>query len=295
VKLGVQLRYIRGDPKLTAAVAREADELGFESVWIGDRLIMPTDLFERLDDAHASLRSTTSVQHPAFDNFAYLSFLAAHTTRLRLGVGIWQMALRHPFVAARAIQTLDVLSEGRAEIGVGAGWLSSEFEATQVDFASRGRRLDETIAICQRLWTEEVVDHEGEFFRFGPVTLQPKPVQTPWPPLHAGGQSPAALRRAARLNGWYGASHTPESVRPFVEQLRALRALGDGRDGADGRDDLVRPFDITVRTSLEGIGDLGRWEDAGVTRLFLQPWAHGQDPLVGLRRFAERYDLGPQT
>jgi probable F420-dependent oxidoreductase len=273
VKVGVRLLAARADPVLAAAIAEAAEELGYDSIWLPDRLIMPGDLHGRLDEVHAHL----TVKDPFFDAFAYLSVLAARTTRIRLGTSVWQLGLREPFTAARAIQTLDVLSDGRAEVGIGAGWLASEFDAVGVEFSSRGRRLDEAIEICRQLWTLDVIEHVGEFFRFGPVTFEPKPVQRPWPPLHAGGESPPALRRAAGLNGWIGREHSPESVRPFVERLNGLRA-GAGLS--------MEGFQVSVRAPFEDVDDLGAWAAAGVTRVQVRPWNDGDDPLEGLEHFA---------
>lgn len=282
MKIGIRLRHVRGDVRAVTAIAEEADALGYESLWLPDRLIMPVNLDQRLDEVHAALDTRITVRDPAFDDFAYLSYLAARTKHLRLGTSVWQIGLRHPFVAARAVATLDVLSNGRAEIGIGAGWLSSEYEAAGVDFASRGRRVDETIAVCQRLWSQDVVEHQGEFFAFGPVILEPKPVQRPWPILLAGGESAAALRRAARLDGWIGRSHTPDSASRMVERIARLRQSVSGTD---------RPVEITIRTPVDEVGDFARWEKAGVTRLYLCPWRKGEDPIAGLKRFAARYDL----
>src|SRR5207253_5783829 len=104
-------------------------------------------------------------------------------------------------------------SGGRGIAGVGGSWLESEWQAAQLDFASRGRRVDEALEVCRRLWSEEVVDHHGEFFDFRPVMFEPKPVQKPWPPIVVGGESAPALRRAARFgDGWVGLDHTPEPV-----------------------------------------------------------------------------------
>lgn len=287
MKIGIRLRHIRGDVRAVTAIAEAADALGYESLWLPDRLIMPVNLDERLDEVHAALETRITLRDPAFDGFAYLSYLAARTEQLRLGTSVWQIGLRHPFVAARAIATLDVLSNGRAEIGIGAGWLSSEYEAAGVDFASRGRRVDETIGICQQLWSRDVVEHHGEFFDFGPVMLEPKPVQRPWPILLAGGESAAALRRAARLDGWIGRSHTPDSAARMVEQIVSMRAaLGSNGPGLGDR-----PFEITIRTPVDEVGDFAEWERAGVTRLYLCPWRKDEDPVAGLSRFADRYGL----
>ena len=113
-----------------------------------------------------------------------------------------------------AVQTLDVLSEGRVEFGIGASWLEEEWIAVGLDFHTCGRRVDEALLVCKRLWTEAEVAHDGEFFSFGPVAFEPKPVQRPWPPIVVGGESDAALRRAALLgDGWIGMGHTLESAR----------------------------------------------------------------------------------
>lgn len=284
LKIGLWLRHVRGDVDLVSRIAQVADGLGYESLWMPDRLIMPANLDERLDANHQALTTPISVTDPAFDYFAYLSYLAARTTRLRLGTAVWQLTLRSPFVAARAIQTLDILSGGRAEVGIGAGWLSSEFEAVGVAFARRGRRLDEAIDICQRLWSEDVVEHHGEFFDFDPVIFAPKPVQRPWPRMLAGGESDVSLRRAARLDGWIGRGHDPGSVKPFVDRLTELR---------ETTPHVAREFEIMVRTPSDEVDSLAEWEQAGVTRLYLCPWGKDEDPIAGLYRFAAQHHITP--
>src|SRR5205823_6837064 len=134
-----------------------------------------------------------------------------------------------------------------------------------LDFASRGRRVDEALAVCKRLWSEEVVEHHGEFFDFGPVMFEPKPVQKPWPPVIVGGESGAALRRAARYgDGWVGLDHSPESV---VEPIRRLREL---------RGDAGAPLEITVGGAVGSAADIERWSEAGVDRLIVAPWSRSR-------------------
>ncbi len=217
---------------------------------------------------------------PVFDAFAYLSYLAGRTREIRLGTNIYLLGLRHPFVAARAIQTLDIVSGGRAEIGIGAGWLREEWTAAGLDPRTRGRRLDEALAVCKRLWSEEVVAHDGDFYAFEAVMFEPKPVQRPHPPIHAGGESEAALRRAARhCNGWLGLHHTVESVGQPIRRLTELLAeYGRGKE----------PFEIIVGGTIEDRDDVRRWQDAGVTRIITSPWRRSPEALDGLRRYAER-------
>ena len=164
---------------------------------------------------------------PIYDAFAYLAFLAARTERVRLGTHVYNIGLRHPFTAARGAQTVDLLSGGRFEFGIGASWLEEEWNATELDFATRGRRVDEAIEVCKRLLAEATVTHHGEFFSFDEVVFEPKPVQQPRPPILVGGESKAALRRAARLgDGWLGMGHTFESAAAQIAHAaRAARGV----------------------------------------------------------------------
>ena len=275
IRFGIALGAL--NPALHVEAAVLAESLGFESVWLPEHLIFPLDMsgspFPGAE--HPPVPPTT----PVFDCFAALSFIAARTSTLRVGTHVYLLGLRHPFVAARAIQTLDILSGGRAEIGVGAGWLESEFRAAEIDFKSRGRRLDEALAVCKHLWSDEVVEFHGEFFSFEPVAFEPKPVQKPWPPIHVGGESERALRRAARqADGWIGLGHTRESVRAPIARLRELRDRAETSDS---------PFVITVGGDVTQRDELAAFEDAGVHRLIVSPWQRSSEALDGMRRFAD--------
>ncbi|MEY2436590.1 MAG: hypothetical protein QOF97_1426, partial [Acidimicrobiaceae bacterium] len=194
IKLGVALGRL--NPAFFVDVTEEADRLGYESVWLPEHLVFPVVMAGSpfAGDDHPPVPPST----PVFDAFAYLSYLAGRTQQIRLATHVYNLGLRHPFVAARAIATLDIVSGGRAIAGVGASWLAEEWTAVGLDFATRGRRLDEALEVCRRLWTEEVVEHHGEFFDFDPVMFEPKPVQRPHPPIVVGGESKPALRRAAQ-------------------------------------------------------------------------------------------------
>ena len=276
MRFGVALG--RMHPSMFADAVEAADALGFESVWLPEHLVLPVAMagspFAGAD--HPPIPPST----PVFDVFAYLSFLAARTERIRLGTHVYNLALRHPFVAARAVQTLDVLSGGRAELGVGAGWLRAEWVAAGLDFDSRGARLDEALSICISLWTEERVASRGTFFSFDEVAFEPKPVQRPHPPVLIGGETAPALRRAARHDGWIGLDHTPESVRGPVETLRSLRA-GAGTGG--------RPFSVTVGGRIGEDADVEAFAAAGVDRIIVSPWARTRDVPAGLEAFARRF------
>lgn len=276
MKFGIALGALH--PAFFEETVCEAERLGFESAWLPEHLVFTEDMSgsPHPGDAQPPVPPTT----PVFDAFAMLSYLAGRTQRIRLGTNVYLLGLRHPFVAARAVQTLDIVSRGRAEVGIGAGWLREEWVAAGLDPSTRGRRLDEALAVCRRLWTEGRIDHAGEFYRFGPVAFEPKPVQRPHPPIHVGGESEAALVRAARAgDGWLGLTHTPESVRAKVSRLRALReraGLGD------------RPLEITVNATPRHPSEVEAFAAAGVTRIIAAPWRRSREAVDGMRRVAER-------
>jgi probable F420-dependent oxidoreductase len=274
VKFGIALARL--NPAFHVEATLEAERLGFESVWMSEHLVFPVDLSGSPHPGEDMPPVPPST--PVFDAFGWLCFLAGKTQRIRLGTNVYLLGLRHPFAAARAIATLDIVSEGRAEIGVGAGWLRAEWTAAGLDPRTRGQRLDEALAVCQRLWSEPTVEHHGKFFDFAPVMFEPKPVQKPWPRIHVGGESEPALRRAARHGGWYGLAHTVETASALIARLGALRREA-GREG--------QPFEISLGGRLREPDDVKRWEDAGVTRLVVSPWQRSRDCVEGLRRYAE--------
>jgi probable F420-dependent oxidoreductase len=253
-----------------------ADRLEFESVWLPEHLVLPVDMSG--SPFGGAEHPPIPPDAPVVDCFGYLSYLAGKTSRVRLGTHVYLLGLRHPFVAARAIQTLDIASGGRAEVGVGAGWLESEWRAAGLDPRTRGARLDEAIAVCKRLWTDDVVEHHGEFYDFEPVMFAPKPVQRPHPPILIGGESEAALGRAARVgDGWIGLAHTVESCAAPIARVRELRH-------EYGRDD--QPFEMACLGRAADRDDVARFEEAGITRLLVTPWDRSSEALDGVQRLA---------
>jgi len=278
VKFGVALGAL--NPRVHEEATLEAERLGYESVWLPEHLVFTRRMSRspHPGEDHPPVPPDT----PIYDAFAYLAYLAARTERVRLGTHVYNIGLRHPFTAARGAQTVDVLSRGRFELGIGASWLEEEWLAAQLDFSTRGRRVDEAIEVCRRLWAEETITHHGEFFSFDDVAFEPKPVQRPGPPVLVGGESKAALRRAARLgDGWIGMSHTFESGAAQIERLRSLLADND-RSGA------VDNFEIALGGPVESRSDVARWTDLGVTRMIVAPWKRSSEAIDGLRRFADR-------
>jgi len=264
------------NPRFWVEATEAADQLGYESVWISDHLVLPVHM---AGSPHAGQDSAPiSSDVAVFDPFGYLAFLAGRTSRIRLGTQVFNLGLRHPFVTARAVVTLDIVSGGRVELGIGAGWLKAEWDAVGLDFHTRGRRVDEAIDICRRLWRDEVVEHEGEFFSFPPVRFEPKPAQEGGPPLHVGGDSPAALRRTVRVgDGWLPMNHALEEIPAAVTRLQALA-------GEAGR---VNPIEVTLASPVQTKDDLSRCAEAGVNRVIVRPWRRSSEAVDSLRRFAE--------
>jgi len=268
--------------QVLAGVARKADELGFESIWISDHLIWPKEIRTVYPyEPNPYTLGRVGPHTPLLDPFVTLSYIAAITSRVRLGIGVYILPLRNPLVTARAAVTVDVLSGGRLLLGIGMGWMEEEFTIAGEDFGTRVKRAEECVQVLKALWTQQEPEFHGRFFDFGPAKFEPKPVQRPHPPIVLGGESEAALRRTAMLgDGWYGiggACSTPESAARRVERLRQLRREA-GREN--------EPFEISVspggRLTLD---DIARFQEAGVDRLLVSPWSGG-DEIEDLERFA---------
>ena len=266
------------NPSAWVAVTEEADRLGFDSVWIPEHLVLPVDMGGSPHDGQDHPPIPPDV--PVFDPLVYLAYLAARTERIRFGTQVYNIGLRHPFSTARAAATLDIVSMGRLDFGIGASWLRGEWEAVGLDFDSRGARVDEAIDVCRRLWSEDTVEHHGRFFDFAPVMFEPKPVQRPGPPLHIGGDGPAALRRAATVgDGWIPMNHTVEEMPAKVALLAELRERAE-RPGRT---------EITLAAPVTDAGDVERCAAAGVDRVFVKPWRRTSDALESIARFADEF------
>jgi probable F420-dependent oxidoreductase len=275
VKVGISLGAL--NPRVWRDATEAADRLGFESVWLPEHLVLPVRMSS--SPVHGAEHPPIPPDVPVFDAFVYLASLAGCTQRVRFGTHVFNIGLRHPFVTARAVATLDVVSGGRVEFGIGASWLREEWDAVGLDFDSRGSRVDEAIDVCRRLWTGAEVEHHGEHFDFDAVMFEPKPVQSPLP-LHVGGDGAAALRRAALAGeGWIPMNHTIEDIPGSLARIRRLREDA-------GRDPRI---ELTMGLPVDDVSDLERYTEAGVTRVLVRPWQSGREALAGMERFAERF------
>ena len=246
VHIGVTLPNLgsNAQPATIERLACTAEERGFASVWVSDHVVMkagPLEDYPYSEDGRPPFDPSTRYLDP----LVTLGFVAASTNRVQLGTGVLVLPLRHPIAVAKQVASLDVISSGRALLGVGSGWLHDEFELLGQGWRDRGRRTDRGIDTLRGCWGEDPIVPG-----IGPVAIAPPPPQGRQLPVLIGGHSPAALRRAAvRGDGWYATKLTP-SV--FAERLARLRQLESptaaGATVAGVRPDVVSPDDAPLVT-----------------------------------------------
>ncbi|MBF6567525.1 MAG: LLM class F420-dependent oxidoreductase [Candidatus Binataceae bacterium] len=249
-------------PAAVQATAIAADRAGFSTLWAGEHVV--------LFDSHRSRYPYTESGRLPFeaavdwlDPFITLSFAGAVTTRIRLATGICLLPEHNPLVIAKTIASLDHLSAGRMALGIGIGWMEEEFAALGIPFERRADRTREYVAAMRRLWGEGVSSFHGEFVNFDAVTACPKPRQGARLPIVIGGESGAALRRAAEYgDGWYGLNLSVEEAQQRVTSLNRL-LVERGRD-PHSTEKIVAPFNKPFRPD-----DLARYKAAGIDEVVL--------------------------
>jgi probable F420-dependent oxidoreductase len=247
-------------PEILTAVARQAEQAGFATLWCGEHVVLvdqPRSRYPYSDDGKIAVPADADWLDPMLG----LSFMAAATSKIRLATGILLLPEHNPLLVAKQAATLDVLSAGRFTLGVGIGWSAEEFQALGVPFARRAERTAEYVAAMRCLWADEVSTFHGEFVRFDNVRVNPKPARRRKKiPVVVGGTSDAALRRVAQYgDGWYGFNLPAESV---PERLRAL----GGCCREQGRD----IGDLSIAVSVkDGAASLPELAAAGVTELVI--------------------------
>ena len=246
------------DPLVAEEAARAIEERGFHAIWVPEHVV----LFDAYDSKYpySPDGKIGGFGKGMMEPFTALTYLAAHTSTVRLGTSICLVAQRNPVYTAKQVADLDHLSGGRVNFGIGLGWLREEFEALQVPFEKRGQRANEHIAVMKSLWCDETSRYDGELYKLPLTTMYPKPVQTPHPPIFVGGEGDAALRRVADLaQGWLGAGVDADQIGERIATLHGFLA-------ERGR----RPEDVKIYTlpnRRPNADRCRRLEDAGVEQV----------------------------
>ena len=240
-------------------LAQKAEEVGFHSIWAVEHAVVPLEYASTYpyDDGGRLFKGASQLDHS--DPLIWLAFAAAATTKIRLATGILILPQRNPLIAAKEIASLDRLSNGRLDLGIGVGWLREEFEALGVPFEARGARTDEYLRALKVLWSETEAEFLGNFVDFAPVYCQPKPTQQPIPIL-VGGHSDRAAQRAGELGDVFFPAERP------IETLVSLHSLARQHAEKSGRD----PSQIELWTSSNGDrAHLDQLVEAGVTQVMV--------------------------
>lgn len=208
-------------PDAIKRVAKRAEELSYDSLWVWERLLYPTN-------PQSAYPGTPDGSYPDvfksnFDPVETLTFAAAHTSRIGLGTSVLDIPYYNPVMLARRLTTLDVLSGGRLQLGLGIGWSKDEYDATGASIKGQAKLADEFLQVLKAIWTTDPVEFHGEFYDLPKSSIQPKPVQKPHPPIYMAAYTPKGLKRAATLaNGWNPAGVPAEGMQQMMEGLKGM-------------------------------------------------------------------------
>jgi probable F420-dependent oxidoreductase len=267
-------------PDALTNLARTAEETGIESMWAVEHVVIPVGYQSRYPyDPSGKIQAPDNLPIP--DPLLSLTFAAAVTKTLRLATGILILPQRHPLYVAKEVATLDVLSRGRAILGIGIGWLAEEFQALGIPFADRAARTAETVRAMRSLWGDEARPFEGKFFRWPALESNPKPVQRPGVPIVVGGHTESAARRAAR----YGDGFFPGVTEP--DKLNRLLAVLREECAKVGR--KPETIELTAGHGFVDLDGVKRFQDLGIARIIIAPPAFDDEGVrTGLHDFADR-------
>jgi probable F420-dependent oxidoreductase len=267
-------------PEHIISVGKSAEELGLDSLWMGEHVVLFDEMefpYPGSPDGKLPIPSGSGLP----DTVVTLSFLASHTKNIRFGTGVTLIPQRNPIYTANEFATLDYLTNGRVDLGIGVGWCKEEVEACGFDFHDRGERCDEMLEIFKRVWTEDVVTHKGKHFAFKNMRMDPKPVQNPHIPLIIGGFSPAAMKRCAKYgDGWLGFGLNTEYSKQAIAGVEAALT-------AEGRS--LDDFEIIITPGSVKPDDIKAYQDMGVDRIV--PLLVDPTPEAAKKRFGQLEEL----
>ncbi|MBV9995876.1 MAG: TIGR03619 family F420-dependent LLM class oxidoreductase [Caulobacteraceae bacterium] len=282
MKIGISCIGMRASDQVAGAVL--AEELGYDSVWCGEHIVLPRHTVYPVNPQPYGPQEL-------MDPFVLLSHLAARTSRIRLATGIVMLPLRPPIMAARQILGVDVLSKGRFDLAVGLGWSQDEYDAAGVDMRSRGARLDEQMEFINRLFQPGDIVFDGKYYKVAQTSFEPKPFQKPRPPFLVGGVSEPALKRAAKWDGWYG-------VVGAAAEFKKMRAKIESYRQALGRQNERFEYVLVFHEGMacKGAPTRSEIEDIlaeGAGRVVVTPWGYDYPrALTRIAEYAEEIGIG---
>lgn len=245
------------DPDISVAVAQHAEAAGFESVWTGEHIALPT---------HPPEWFTMPATLPFLDAVVAMTLLAANTSTLKIGSGILELPLHHPVLLAKQLASIDRISHGRLLVGVGVGYLEPEFTAMGVDLADRAERMDEFIGAMRALWSMDAPEFHGRHTDFAGIDAHPRPIDPLGPPVIVGGLSGLARRRAIRsAQGWFAYNTTVDWTRDILDVI------------ARETKEIDRPMELgPLELTIIPAGPFNRaiadqYEELGVDRVVVLP------------------------
>jgi probable F420-dependent oxidoreductase len=281
MKFGIAFANTMGfaEAEGAAVLARGAEAAGFDSVWTVEHVIVPKD-YESTYPYDPSGKMPGGPEASIPDPLIWLTWVAANSTTLRLATGILILPERNPLVLAKAVATLDNLSGGRVDLGIGVGWLEEEFDALGIPWAKRGARTDEYIQAMRSLWSSDLAEYSGEFVSFKDIASKPAPANGTVP-IHIGGHSAASARRAGRIgDGFFPAGGDTKELIDIVRQT----AADNDRDPA-AIEITTFSFDLFGDDPLAAVEEM---RDMGVHRLMVPAYMVANDPENDLASWGER-------
>ncbi len=275
-------------PEAITLVAKRAEELGYDSLWVIDRLLYP----EQPQSPYPGSPDGSLPENykTVLDPLHTLSFVAAHTSRITLGTSILVMGYRNPVLLAQSLTTIDVLSGGRLRVGLGQGWSKDEHDAAGVSMKDRAARGDEVLQVLKAMWGADPVEFHGKFFQVPKSIVQLKPVQKPHPPIYLAAYTPGAMKRVATFaDGWMPAGVPSAAMSQMMDGIRGM-AQEAGRNSSDLKMVVRANVHVTPQTqgdqrrpfygSLEEIkSDIQATRDIGADELFIDPGLEDVTPV----------------
>lgn len=263
-------------PDNATAMGQIAEEFGIESLWCVEHVVVPKG-YESAYPYSADGRMPGPENSPIPDPLVWMTWVAAKTTTIRLATGVIILPQRNPLVLAKEVATMDVLSGGRIDLGIGVGWLEEEFNALGIPFKQRASRTDDTVHALRAAWTQSPASYSGKYHDFSDVYVLPQPVQSGGVPIHVGGHTEAAARRAGRLGDGFFPAQGGVAELPGLLEVMRKEAADHGRDGDK--------IDVTAGASFD-LDEIRKLGDIGVSRLMIPPLAFDPD---GLRQALDRF------